>query len=180
MNGCIYVESTPGVGSHFWFALDLQLAADVAPTISHEQVGNVRFQSELSVLVAEDNHVNQRVAAALLQSFGLRVDVANNGIQAVEKCKNKDYALVLMDIQMPEMDGYEATRCIRTLNRPRVPIIALTAGASQAEERLALDAGMDGFVSKPVHRDELANTLGPFLANSEHPAPETSASVLVM
>lgn len=162
MGGSIHIESWLGFGSRFWFEVPLPTAAEVAPA-PEEPLREASFQSALPVLVAEDNRVNQKVAAALLRSFGLQVDVANNGIEALEKCSNNDYAVILMDCRMPEMDGYEATRRIRRLNRPRVPIIALTAGAAHADRQLALDAGMDGFISKPVHRDELARALEPLL-----------------
>jgi signal transduction histidine kinase/ActR/RegA family two-component response regulator len=163
MDGSIHVESRPGFGSRFWFTVSFPTASEVAPA-PEEQLREVRLHSPLPVLVAEDNRVNQKVAAALIRSFGLDVDVANNGLDAVEKCSNNDYAVILMDCQMPEMDGYEATRRIRRLNRPRVPIIALTAGVADADRQLALDAGMDSFISKPVHRDELARALEPLLA----------------
>ncbi len=163
MDGSIHLESTPGAGSRFWFTITLPIARE-AVAGAGDQAREIRLESVLPVLVAEDNRVNQKVAAALLASFGLQVDLASNGVEAVEKCSRNDYALVLMDCQMPEMDGFEAARRIRRLARPRLPIIALTAGASGADRRMAVDAGMDGFISKPVHRDELARILEPFLA----------------
>lgn len=162
MGGHIQVESTPGCGSRFWFSLDLPVAEKVEES-SKKQGAQARFLSDLPVLIAEDNLVNQKVALALLRSFGLHADVANNGLEALEKCSAGEYAVVLMDCQMPEMDGYEATRQIRQAAKARVPIIALTAGASSRERQMALDAGMDGFVTKPVRRDELARVLASVL-----------------
>jgi CheY-like chemotaxis protein len=94
-----------------------------------------------------------------------------DGRQAFEAIKKTRYDLVLMDCQMPEMDGYEATRRIRRAGRAHVPIIALTAGASNTERQLAVEAGMDAFVSKPVHRDELARVLEELLSTTKpvHP-----------
>jgi Response regulators consisting of a CheY-like receiver domain and a winged-helix DNA-binding domain len=101
---------------------------------------------------------------ALVRSLGLAVEVASNGVEAVAKCSSTDYAAVLMDCQMPEMDGYEATRRIRALQGRRVPIIALTAGAAPSDRRFAIAAGMDDFLSKPVQRAELARLLDRWLA----------------
>lgn len=165
MGGRLDVESTPGAGSRFWFSLCLPAAASSGEPPTREK-SQIRLCSELPILVAEDNPVNRKVALALLASFGLRAEVAKNGLEAVEKCLEGDYAAVLMDCQMPEMDGYEAARRIRQADRIRIPIIALTAGASNREREWAFEAGMDGFVSKPVHRDELAQALAKFLSPS--------------
>jgi signal transduction histidine kinase/ActR/RegA family two-component response regulator len=170
MGGLLQVESMPGAGSRFWFSLFLPIAAGL--TASAElQNREIQVHSELPVLVAEDNLVNQKVAVALLRSLGLRADLATNGLEAVEKYLAGQYSAVLMDCQMPEMDGYEATRRIRRAGRAHVPIIALTAGASNTERQLAVEAGMDAFVSKPVHRDELARVLEELLSTTKpvHP-----------
>jgi signal transduction histidine kinase/ActR/RegA family two-component response regulator len=170
MGGLLQVESIPGAGSRFSFSLSLPIAAGLAAS-SESQNREIQLHSELPVLVAEDNLVNQKVAVALLRSFGLQADVAANGAEAVEKYLAGEYLAVLMDCQMPEMDGYEATRRIRQAGRAHVPIIALTAATSNTERQLALDAGMDGFVSKPVHRDELARVLEEMLSTLQpvHP-----------
>jgi signal transduction histidine kinase/DNA-binding response OmpR family regulator len=107
----------------------------------------------LRILLVEDNAVNQKVALRLLERMGYRADIANNGLEAIESVRNIAYDLVLMDVQMPEMDGLEATRSIRNLDpelgvRPR--IIAMTAGAMEGDRQACLDAGMDDYISKPV------------------------------
>ncbi len=134
------------------------------------QAANLRAASP--ILVVEDNRVNQRVAMMLVRGLGLEVEVASNGLEAVKNCSSNDYAAVLMDCQMPEMDGYEATRRIRALKRKRVPIIALTAGAASSDRDLAIEAGMDDFLTKPVQRAELARVLSRWIAR---PGPSAEA-----
>lgn len=117
-----------------------------------------RSARPLSVLVAEDNAVNQRVATAMLERLGHRVTLAVNGSEAVAKWREGKFDLVLMDVQMPELDGFEATRSIRDyeLNgKPRTPIIAMTAHAMTGDRERCLEAGMDDYVSKPVRREAL-------------------------
>ena len=115
------------------------------------------------ILVAEDNVVNRIVITGLLEKYGCTISVATNGREAYEAYKSGDIDLILMDCQMPEMDGYEATRAIRLYakneNRLRVPIIALTANAMQGDREKCLDAGMDDYVTKPISSDNLASTL---------------------
>jgi signal transduction histidine kinase/ActR/RegA family two-component response regulator len=163
MGGSISLESTPGKGSKFLVSIPLRTTnVDIEQQSSEWQVASV--YATLPVLVVEDNRVNQRVATVLVRSLGLEVEVANNGLEGVERCSSNDYSAVLMDCQMPEMDGYEATRRIRALKRKRVPIIALTAGAASSDRHLALEAGMDDFLTKPVQRAELARVLDRWIA----------------
>ncbi|MGS0757902.1 response regulator, partial [Roseateles sp. GG27B] len=112
------------------------------------------------VLLAEDNAVNQEVAIALLNSVGLKVDVANDGLEAVEMASACDYALILMDVQMPSMDGLDATRAIRrSAVRRDIPILAMTANAFAEERQRCLEAGMNDHVAKPVVAEQLFATL---------------------
>ncbi|MEI8004420.1 MAG: response regulator, partial [Methanothrix sp.] len=123
---------------------------------------------KIRILVAEDNPVNQKVAQALLRKMGLQADVVANGKEAVNALRIIPYDLVLMDCQMPEMDGFEATSLIRkqgskALN-PGIPIIAMTALAIQGDREKCIRAGMNDFIAKPVQKRELAEMLARWLA----------------
>ncbi len=158
--------------------------------ITRHTVEEAQAHTQVHILLAEDNIVNQKVAVRMLQKFGYRVDVVENGQEAVEAIDRTSYDLVLMDCQMPEMDGIEATRKIRkaeseklevrckeketdfpttpdslliTPHRSRVPIIALTANALLGDRELCLEAGMDDFLTKPVRLEELSATITKWL-----------------
>jgi CheY-like chemotaxis protein len=127
------------------------------------------------VLVAEDNVVNQRVAVRLLETLGCRVDVAASGIEAIKMLEAGEYDLVLMDCQMPEMDGYEATREIRRRESRaggRTKIVAMTAHALPGDREKCVEAGMDDFVSKPVRRDTLADVIDRHVTQPSSPRGE--------
>jgi CheY-like chemotaxis protein len=116
----------------------------------------------LRILLAEDSPLNQKLAVSLLTKWGHAVTVANNGQEAVAAVARQPFDLVLMDIQMPEMNGLEATQAIRRWERPQglhLPIVALTAHALQGDRERCLEAGMDGYVSKPIRREELYQVL---------------------
>jgi len=114
----------------------------------------------IRILVAEDNLTNQEIALAVLEGAGIVVEIANNGKKAVEVLQKSRFDVVLMDIQMPEMDGYEATKMIRKDSRFKsLPIIAMTAHAMKGDEEKCLEAGMDGYVSKPINQDRLFHTI---------------------
>jgi CheY-like chemotaxis protein len=126
-----------------------------APATPHEGEQSAK---NLRVLLAEDNPVNQKFAVRVLTGAGHEVIVANNGREAVDHSGATDFDVVLMDVQMPEMDGLDATRAIRTRESGgarRTPIIAMTANAMKGDREMCLDAGMDGYVPKPVKRDVL-------------------------
>jgi signal transduction histidine kinase/DNA-binding NarL/FixJ family response regulator len=165
MQGEIGVDSVPGRGSTFWFVARFLPASGVEPPVTASPVDCPRADSKQSVriLLAEDNEINQEVAAGILEHSGYRVDVVSDGQSAIDAVAAKAYDIVLMDCQMPVLDGYEATRRLRVLEKEgrlgaramRLPIIALTASAVQGDRQRCLDAGMDGHVTKPIDRHEL-------------------------
>lgn len=159
MGGTVYLLSAQGEGSEFYFELPFEIAE--SPIDVFEQVNAPSF-SNLSVLVAEDNDINQVVAKSLLEDLGLKVVLANNGKQAVELAHNHNFDLILMDLHMPEMNGSEAAFALRQANIT-IPIIAFTAAVVVEEIDKALASGMDGYLTKPVNRSELYATLTKYL-----------------
>jgi PAS domain S-box-containing protein len=168
MGGTIGAESEPGRGSTFSFELKLaparaadeQVPAQVAALLAAPAA---RWQRSPLVLVAEDSQVNQIVAARTLERCGCRVDVVGDGRAALEALENKRYDAVLMDCQMPDMDGYQATAELRRRERSaggHTPVIAMTAQAMDGDRQRCIDAGMDDFISKPMRHQHLADTLG--------------------
>ncbi len=178
MGGEVGAESAPGKGSRFWFTARL---ARGEPIKRADTEAGLEAESELRrrhasarLLLVEDNPINQEVAVDLLQAAGLAVDCAANGRQALAMAKAGDYALILMDMQMPEMDGVSATRAIRKLpGWEDRPILAMTANAFEEDCQACLDAGMDDFVPKPVEPAVLYTTLLRWLGETDYvPSPE--------
>jgi CheY-like chemotaxis protein len=131
-------------------------------------------QPPLKILLAEDNLVNQKLAVRLLEKQGHTVAVAQNGLEALAHLKNSSFDVVLMDVQMPEMDGLTATRAIREQERhtgKHLPIIATTAHAMKGDRERCLEAGMDEYLSKPINARELYQTISQVLASLEQASP---------
>ncbi len=167
MGGEVGVESRPGHGSTFWFTCRLKQGRETSRDAQTDTSAEARLQAYRGarVLLAEDEPTNLDVALILLEQAGLAVDVAANGCAALEKAQTGAYAIILMDMQMPQMDGLEATRRIRRLDSgAEVPIIAMTANAYPEDRERCLAAGMDDFVSKPVDPEVLYDTLFKWLA----------------
>ncbi|MDF3056417.1 MAG: arcB [Rariglobus sp.] len=163
MGGTLTVESVAGRGSTFTLQIPTTLAAPPAPVVSFTDSAPPVLPEGVSghVLLAEDNPTNRKLASHLLKKLGYRVDVANNGRECVALAAVGHYDLILMDCEMPELDGFSATRAIRRAEPPtrRVPIIALTANALAGVEAECLAAGMDAYLTKPVQVETLRSTL---------------------
>jgi len=179
MNGEISVYSKPNQGSTFWFEIPLEVipseTAEASKTAStpllekEQPTSNLSkaHKAKLKVLVAEDNPVNQKLAIALLKKNGFtQIDIANNGQEAVDKVNETDFDLIFMDMQMPEMDGLEATRIIRSRSdsKSQVLIIAMTANAMEGDRELCIEAGMNDYVSKPINPKILTETIDRMLS----------------
>jgi CheY-like chemotaxis protein/HPt (histidine-containing phosphotransfer) domain-containing protein len=145
--------------------------------VTRHSLREARPQKGARILVAEDNEVNQKVAVRILEKAGYRVEVADNGREAVEACERSRYAAVLMDGQMPGLDGFEATRRIREAEGEarHTPIIAMTASAMKGDRERCLDAGMDDYVSKPVTPESLDNALKRWVLASPEVADAAAA-----
>jgi PAS domain S-box-containing protein len=171
MGGTVGVESTPGVGSSFWFTARLgrgveRTAGDVASASGSAMPPSISSIVGRRVLLVEDNELNQEVAAGLLEEAGLQVDFAGNGAIALEMVQKTAYDIVLMDMQMPVMDGLAATREIRKLPALRaLPIVAMTANAMADDRERCIEAGMDDHVAKPIDFDDLVVKLKKWTLN---------------
>ena len=180
MGGVIGVDSQPGKGSRFWFSLPFR----VAPNRPNQTIGDIivetlQFLRPLRILLAEDNRINQMLVRTMLQKMGHTVEVADNGRFAVKAVAAGEFDAVLMDMQMPEMNGDEATRVIRAMPPPKnqIPILALTADAMVEQRDRYLAAGVNDLVSKPIDWDVLSAALARHTDLSERASDGLSGGV---
>jgi two-component system, sensor histidine kinase len=184
MGGEAGARSQPGQGSVFWFTARLERGRPLSDAEQHDEPDAAAVEAQLRerhagsrVLLAEDHPVNREVAVALLNSVGLQVDCAQNGHEALALAAQRHYELVLMDMQMPGLDGLAATRALRALPQgSSLPILALTANAFADDREACRAAGMDGFIAKPVRPARLFSQLLQWLdaadaGRSVHPGP---------
>ncbi|MDQ5769254.1 response regulator [Thiothrix subterranea] len=163
MGGTLRVDSDVGDGSIFYFSVPFAIVAHVKPTAPVAPQALLRAERVLSILLAEDNAVNRMLAVRLLNKAGHHVKVAENGRDAVQAWENNHPDVILMDVQMPIMDGLEATTLIRAQEHaqqlPHTPIVALTANAMSSDREQCLNSGMDDFLSKPFNVQDLLDVL---------------------
>ncbi len=172
MGGAIGVESEPGRGTTFWFTARLALAAAVPPAgdaapAAPAAVAALPGSDRFRLLLVDDNAGNLLVAQGLLEKLGYRVDAVVNGLEAIRALEQTEYDLVLMDCQMPEMDGFAATAVIRDPQSPvlnhNLPVVALTAQAMAGDRQKCIEAGMNDFITKPLSLDNIRNVVGQWL-----------------
>jgi signal transduction histidine kinase/CheY-like chemotaxis protein/streptogramin lyase len=162
MGGEVGFESAPGEGSRFWFTAKLSLGTETLPAKSSLAAESRPREKDCgTILVVEDNRINQKVLSHQLINLGYCIEVAENGAEAVAKVRNRRYDLIFMDVQMPVMDGFQATQEIRGLGEDSssVPIVAVTANAFQSEREKCFSSGMDDYLTKPVDKDRLKEAL---------------------
>ena len=168
-NGSIAVESEPGMGTTFRLIIPYKISAKQFSVVSQSEssvLTDSYFKNTL-ILVVEDNEINQSLIKHLFNNWQLEFDLANNGKEAIAKLRRKKYDLILMDIQMPEMDGYTATQEIRNELKLNTPIIAMTAHALAGEREKCLSYGMDEYISKPIRNEQLHKLIARFTQKPE-------------
>ncbi|MBK7660945.1 MAG: response regulator [Betaproteobacteria bacterium] len=180
MGGTAGATSIPGKGSTFWFTAVLRKSRDrvEAPTGADFEAAEhaiARRHAGRRILLTEDEPINREIALILLEQVGLRIDLAEDGREAVEKARSGDYAVILMDMQMPVLDGLDATRQIRQLpGHAATPILAMTANAYSENEDRCRDAGMDDFIAKPFTPEVLYEALLRWLERGGRPEDESN------
>ncbi|WP_052741844.1 ATP-binding protein [Kiloniella litopenaei] len=185
MGGEIGVESVEGMGSTFWFTILVE-KGDEKKVRAEEEAERARDQvpeyigKTIKILVAEDNLINQKVIQSLLRSLNCKLHIVNNGIEAYMAVQKQEFDIILMDVQMPQMDGPTATKRIRSLPEPtsKIPIIALTANAMKGDREFYLASGMDDYVSKPIDQRALIGAISRWVNASHIDQPHTNTAVI--
>ncbi|MEJ0103343.1 MAG: ATP-binding protein [Bacteroidota bacterium] len=178
-NGTINVSSEPGRGTEFWFELSYLISKESGEDKPHAYSGPREEEpsAKISVLIAEDNVMNQQLMKHLMNSWKFDFDIVNNGKEALNRLQAKSYNIILMDIQMPEMDGYTATKILRNELNLRVPVIAMTAHAMAGEKEKCISFGMNDYIPKPIKEAELYNLILHYADNK--PAVTNKPSVFI-
>lgn len=168
-NGDISLKSKEGIGSEFTVRISYPISFENKNTPIEQTHAPLKIISDkpISILLVEDHKLNQKLASTYLINFGLQFDLAENGLEAIDKIKNNQYDLVLMDIQMPLLDGYNATKKIREELKNFVPIIAMTANIMPQEKEKCLSYGMNDYLSKPFKEIDLFNILNLYIGNNK-------------
>ena len=172
-NGTIHVSSVQSEGTEFVFTIPYTISKELTGRDNFQSLTNDEIQlkeSDIKILVAEDNAMNQSLMKHLLDDWNLDFDIVNNGEEAIEALKQKKYSLVLMDIQMPQMDGYTATMKIRNELKNDIPIIAMTAHAMAGEREKCLSYGMNEYIPKPIRENELFKIINNILKTNKRTA----------
>ncbi|WP_338875865.1 response regulator [Spirosoma sp. SC4-14] len=170
--GWITVESQPGIGSEFTLELTYPVAPEsVRQTMDPSWSPSESAKKSLTILAVEDNPMNQKLVLQVIKRLGYTAKLAENGQQALDLLQDNHFDLILMDIQMPIMDGYQTTRHIRNTLQSTIPIIAMTAHALASEREQCLQAGMNDFLPKPFQMDDLDRMIKHYGFSNEHPAP---------
>ncbi len=175
MNGSVGVESEYGKGTSFWVEIPFKIRKRVKALVEVRESGKTRRiePGEVSILVVEDNKINQKVAQRIFKKMGHKVAMASNGREAVEMARKHNYDLIFMDIQMPEMDGLEATRTLRGLGVESI-IVAMTANAFASDRQDCLEAGMNDFIAKPIKVGDIQTVTERILADKRARVNEVS------
>jgi len=168
MGGSLGVESEEGKGSAFWFIASFQCTDEAVEAVEQSVTEKKPLQLNAKILLVEDNQINQMVAMKMLQKIGLKAVLANNGVEALAILSEQSFDLVLMDCQMPEMDGFDATTKIRKLDiktrhEKPLPVVAMTANVMSGDRERCLEVGMDDYIGKPVQREKLESVLRKWL-----------------
>lgn len=171
--GKIHVKSKKGKGTEFYFSIRFEIGTEKDLPKEEYIVNPIESIAGLHILLAEDHHINQFLAKTILESWGIEVTIAENGKEAVDAVREKPFDLVLMDMQMPEMDGLQATREIRNSLNSNIPIVALTANAIRGDQEKCLQAGMDDYLSKPFEQKDLFRIIQKWVRKINIPTPES-------